>query len=81
MNDLYFKGEAEKLIFFIVELDGETRMKKLGITQYHYRNKNYALKWYEDLMKIINPNHCEHPKVQEAINELNKMYKSMVGCL
>ena len=34
MSSPYFKDEASEYAFYLNELDGETRMKKLNITRY-----------------------------------------------
>jgi len=35
-EELYFKGEAEKYLFYLLELQGEERLKKLGINKIHH---------------------------------------------
>lgn len=77
-NDLYFKGEAEKYIFFLLELQDESRLKKLKVNKMHYANKNIADKWKKDIAKIIHPDLCHHPKAEQAMSELNKLYEEMI---
>ena len=33
VQDLYFKGEVEKYIFYLLELDGKARLDKLGVNK------------------------------------------------
>jgi hypothetical protein len=73
----YFKTESDKLIFYLLELDGEARQEKLKITQFHYRNKEYANRWRKDLARKLHPDVCKHKKSEEALKELNKIYKGM----
>jgi hypothetical protein len=76
-NDLYFKGEVEKIIFYLVELDGKLRLDKLGVNMMHYSKKELAEKWRNDIAKQIHPDKCKHPKAVEAMSELNDIYKEM----
>ena len=77
MEDLYFKNEEAKLIFILVETNGATQLRLLGIDQSHYCNREKAKIWYESRKKeIVN---CQHPKIDKAINELKKLYKGMGG--
>lgn len=77
-NDLYFKGEAEKYIFYLLELDGKQRLDKLGINKLHYAKKEIASKWRNNIAKLIHPDVCNHPNAEKAISELNDMYKEMI---
>ena len=38
----YFLNESTKYIYYLLELEGETRMRKLNINRTHYRNKEAA---------------------------------------
>ena len=38
-NNLYFKNETSKYIFFLVELEGKIQLDFLGIDPGHYSNK------------------------------------------
>lgn len=77
-NDLYFKGNAERYIFFLLELDGKERLDKLGINKLHYSKKEIANKWRNNIAKIIHPDICHHPNAENAISKLNDMYKEMI---
>ena len=61
------------------ELDGEIRMKKLGITKSLFNNKNEAKVWRDKILKEIHPDINNHPKSTLAMAKLNEMYNSMVG--
>ena len=78
-ENIYFISREAEVIFYLVELSGELRLKKLGITKGHYNNKNKASKWRNDMVKIIHPDKCCHEKASEATSKLNSIYKEMVG--
>ena len=73
MNE-YFKDETSKIIFFLLELSGKAQLDFLGINPGHYCNKNIADRWYSGIKKKIN---TEHPKSDEALEALEKLYKRM----
>lgn len=77
-KELYFKGEAEKYLFYLLELQGEERLNKLGVNKMHYVNKERANKWKNNIAKIIHPDNCHHEKAEEAMEVLNKLYEEMV---
>lgn len=77
-NDLYFKGDAERLIYTLLDLDGKTRLDKLGVNRTHYSKKEIADKWRKEISKVIHPDVCVHPNASSAMAELNEMYKEMV---
>ena len=75
MKDLYFIDETTKTIFALVELQGKVQMDLLGIQRIHYINSDISKNWYEETKnKIIN---SKHPKLVEAMRELEKLYKGM----
>ena len=76
MKDLYFIDETTKIIFALVELPGKVKMDLLGIQRIHYINSDIKVNiWYEETKnKIIN---SKHPKLMEAMKELEKLYKGM----
>ena len=75
MKDLYFIDETTKIIFALVELQGKVQMNLLGIQRIHYINSDISKNWYEETKnKIIN---SKHPKLVEAMRELEKLYKGM----
>lgn len=76
-DDLYFKSEAEKYIFFLLELEGEVRQRKLKINKMHYLNPQVAEKWRNNIAKIIHPDGCKHIEAEKAMIELNKLYQEM----
>ena len=73
----YFKDETCKYIFFLVELSGKSQLDFLGINPAHYCNRNIAERWYKEMVNIINPDSCSHPKAEEALKELKSLYKRM----
>ena len=75
-QDLYFNTEASKYIFYLVALEGKLQMDFLGIDRGHYGNRERAKNWYEEIKKKFE--NSKHPKLEEAIKNLNKLYKGMV---
>ena len=74
-KDLYFKDETTKIIFALVKLPGKVKMDLLGIQRIHYFNSDISKNWYEETKnKIMN---SKHPKLMEAMKELEKLYKGM----
>lgn len=78
-DDLYFKSEAVKIIYFLVELDGEARQNKLKITARLYRDIREARKWRDDLLKKVHPDNCDHPMASIAASEINTLYARMIS--
>ena len=75
MKDLYFIDETTKTTFALVELQGKVQMNLLGIQRIHYINSDISKNWYEETKnKIMN---SKHPKLMEAMKELEKLYKGM----
>lgn len=77
MKDLYFKDEATKYIFYLAELTGSRQLELLGISYIHYQNKAVADSWYKKIITIIQPRISKHPKVTEAMQVLEELYKGM----
>ena len=77
-DELYFNSQISKLIFYLLELDGEIRLEKLGVNKLHYLNKEKADKWKRNLVKKLHPDVCNHPKADKAIIEVNSLYKEMI---
>lgn len=75
----YFKSKEEELIFYLLELDGEKRNKKLNITKSCYYNKKDAKKWRNNIAKYLHPDKLSHPKAERATAKLNQLYFEMVG--
>ena len=77
-NEGYFKSEADKYIFCLLELSGEERMKQLKIYKSLYINKDAAREWYMNIAKSIHPDICNSEKSAEAMAELTSIYNKMV---
>ena len=41
-------------------------------------NKKVAEKWHKEMIKLIHPDRCKHPKATEAMQTLEKLYKGMI---
>lgn len=78
-KDQYFVSKKAEIIFYLIELSGEVRLTKLGLTKGHYSNKTKATKWRNTILKIIHPDKCLHLKSSEATKTLNSIYKEMIG--
>ena len=76
---IYFSSQAAEYIFYLVELDGEVRMDKLGITSSCFSNKRSAKTWREKISKVIHPDICHHLYASDAMSKLNELYAHMVG--
>ncbi|WP_335967924.1 hypothetical protein [Fusobacterium polymorphum] len=76
-QDLYFKNEEVKYIFYLVALEGKLQMDFLGIDRGHYENRERSKIWYEEIKKKIKDS--KHPKLEEAVENLNKLYRGMGG--
>ena len=74
MNE-FFKSEAHKIAFALNYLDGENRMKVLGITFQHFTSSKKAKQWYDETKeKLSNENMLDG--ITEA--KLNQLYKEMM---
>ena len=78
-TDIYFSSLANEYIYYLVELDGDARMKKLGIVKTHFTNKKKAKAWRDKISKVIHPDISKHPSATDAMTQLNSMYSTMVG--
>ena len=77
-EDIYFKDKVSKYIFYLVELNGKLQLDFLGISFEHYKNKKIADKWHKDIIKIVHPDICNHPKATEATKALENLYEGMI---
>lgn len=78
-NSGYFKNEACRYIFCLLELSGEERMKQLKIYKSLYINKEAAKGWYRNIAKAIHPDSCKEERAAEAMAELASIYDKMVS--
>lgn len=77
--DEYFTSKANEYIFYLLELEGELKENKLGITKRHYTNKRVAKQWMVSVLEEINPKVCRNSHATEAVEELNKIYEGLIG--
>ena len=66
----YFVTKGSMYEFFLLELEGDQRLNKLGVTKQHYFDNVLATKWYEKINKEI--------KSKEAKEQLQTMYGKMI---
>ena len=78
-HDQYFISPAVEYIFYLIELDGETRIKKLKITPHLFKSPKAAKSWRDKISKLIHPDLCSHSKSSEAMMKLNELYQQMIG--
>lgn len=77
-EDPYFRSEASRYIFALVELDTEKRAELLGITRALYSDAKLAKKWYRDISKIIHPDVCNEAHADQAMAKLGQLYRRMI---
>jgi hypothetical protein len=75
----YFVSPTAEIVYSIVKLDGEQRLKALGINRSHYKDAAKAKKWRNDLAAKVHPDKCAHPQAATAMDEITALYKNMVG--
>lgn len=77
-ESIYFKDKACEIIFYLLELEGEIRLKKLSVNNRHYKDKDWANNWKKEIIKLIHPDQSTHPMAETATKELNKLYEGMI---
>ena len=74
MNE-FFKSEGNKIAFALNYLDGENRMKVLGITLQHFTSSKKAKQWYDETKeKLSNENMLDGITKEK----LDRLYKEMI---
>ena len=76
-QDLYFKNEAAKYMFALIEVEGKIQLNLLGVDYNHYRNENLAKRWYEYIKQTIK--NSEYTDLAEAMEILEVLYRGMIG--
>lgn len=76
---LYFRSEAERVIFALVETDGRCRKGLLGVTSEHYGDLELAKQWRRELAKLVHPDKTNHPYAGDAMSNLEQMYEEMAS--
>ncbi|WYE64881.1 hypothetical protein LDK10_05720 [Fusobacterium animalis] len=77
MKQDYFKSKASMYLFALLEITGKVQLDLLGITYNHYKDKESAKNWYEDIMKTIK--NSNHTNLENAIRNLKMLYAGMLG--
>ncbi len=75
----YFVSPTAEIVYSIVKLDGEQRLKALGVNGSHYKDADKAKKWRNDLAAKVHPDKCAHPDADRAMNKVTAIYQNMVG--
>ena len=74
----YFISPQAKLIYNLVNLQGEAQQKALGITVDLYKSNAKAKAWRRKLSSIVHPDKCKHSDATSATEELNRLYEEMI---
>ena len=77
-DSVYFKSEAARIIYALVKLDGEPRLKELKIDRSYYRDGEKAKKWRNEIAKLIHPDRCNHQQSAVATHKLTELFSNMV---
>lgn len=64
----YFKSEADKLIFALLETDGKTRMRLIGSNEELYYNRDKLEDWYAKTSGILDKS--SNKKAEKAKSKL-----------
>jgi hypothetical protein len=79
INSEYFISPEAEIVYSITQLDGEQRLKALGINRTHYKDVKKAKDWRNNLAMKIHPDHCVHPHAAKAMDEITILYENMVA--
>lgn len=74
----YFKSEADKLIFALLETDGKTRMRLIGSSEELYYNRDKLEDWYTKTSEILDKS--SNKKAEEAKNKLLEITSRIREC-
>lgn len=75
----YFKTDADKYIFALLELDTENRTRLLHISKKMYASKKLADEWYMEILEAIHERTLSEGDAQKALKILNNLYDGMIG--
>jgi hypothetical protein len=78
-SDPYFKSEASRYIYALVELSGESQLKEIGLDRIHFRDKVKAKELRNKIAHEIHPDICNHSEAENAMNKLTKLFKEVVS--
>ena len=74
----YFKSEADKLIFALLETDGKTRMRLIGSSEELYCNRDKLEDWYTKTSEILDKS--SNKKAEEAKTKLLEITSRIREC-
>jgi hypothetical protein len=75
----YFKSETDRLIYSLIELSGEPQLRALCINKSHFRDAKKAKILRNSIAHKIHPDKSKHPKAEEAMGKLTKLFKGVLG--
>lgn len=73
----YFISQEAFLIFVLLHVEGEKRVKLIGIKEKMYESLTSAKKWRNSIIQLIHPDRCQHPLADEAVSKVNDIYSRM----
>lgn len=76
-QDSPFKNNAEKYAFFLIDMDGKSRMKYLGVNAMMYRSQVSAKRWKERIEGELNDGELSEDRKEQATTILNHLYERM----
>ena len=75
----YFVSPEAEIIYNITKLDGEARLKALGVNRSHYKDAKKAKDWRNNLAMKVHPDYCTHSHAARAMDEITSLYENMVA--
>lgn len=72
-----FSSPEARVIFYLTQTDGTTRLRGLHVDDVLFVNKSYATAWYEDLVDFLKD--CTLPDAEDARRGLDQMYEDLVN--
>lgn len=75
----YFVNENREYVFYLTQMSGKERAKKIGNRLELYKNKDLATKWYNDILKKLDLENNQDEDTLDAEAILNLFYASMIG--
>lgn len=72
-----FKNTAEKYAFFLLDTDGNSRMRFLGVNRMMYNSATTAKRWKESIEAGLEEGELSENRKEEAKTVLNNLYQRM----
>lgn len=76
----FFKSEAHKYVFFLLNYQGAKLASSLGACWKHYYNKALIEEWQQNIIKVIKTEFPEsHHEINEALTNLTALVEDLRG--